>query len=43
MNAMAFDVMAPFKEASEEVSFDKETRVVVVTGAGAGDSRNGLL
>jgi enoyl-CoA hydratase len=36
MNAMAFDVMVPFKEALEEISFDNSTRVVVVTGAGAG-------
>ena len=36
MNAMAFDVMVPFREALEEVSFDNKTRVVVVTGAGAG-------
>lgn len=36
MNAMAFDVMVPFKEALEAVSFDNDTRVVVVTGAGAG-------
>ncbi|CAA0116401.1 putative enoyl-CoA hydratase echA12 [Halioglobus japonicus] len=36
MNAMAFDVMVPFKEALEEVSFDNETRVVIVTGAGEG-------
>ena len=36
MNAMAFDVMVPFKDALEEVSFDNETRVVIVTGAGAG-------
>ena len=28
--------MVPFKEALEEVSFDNDTRVVVVTGAGAG-------
>ncbi len=35
MNAMAFDVMVPFKEALEEVSFDNDTRVVIVTGAGA--------
>ena len=34
MNAMAFDVMVPFKEALEEVSFDNDTRVVIVTGAG---------
>lgn len=36
MNAMAFDVMVPFKEALEEVSFDNNTRVVIVTGAGDG-------
>ena len=36
MNAMAFDVMVPFKEALEKVSFDNSTRVVVVTGAGDG-------
>ncbi len=36
MNAMAFDVMVPFREALEEVSFDNETRVVIVTGAGQG-------
>jgi len=36
MNAMAFDVMVPFKEALEKVSFDNATRVVVVTGAGEG-------
>lgn len=34
MNAMAFDVMVPFKEALEQVSFDNDTRVVIVTGAG---------
>ncbi len=36
MNAMAFDVMIPFREALEEVSHDNDTRVVVVTGAGHG-------
>ena len=36
MNAMAFDVMVPFKEALEQVSYDNETRVVIVTGAGDG-------
>lgn len=36
MNAMAFDVMVPFKEALEEASFDNDTRVVIVTGAGEG-------
>ena len=34
MNAMAFDVMIPFREALEEVSVDNDTRVVVITGAG---------
>lgn len=36
MNAMAFDVMIPFREALEEIHHDNETRVVVVTGAGHG-------
>jgi enoyl-CoA hydratase len=36
MNAMAFDVMIPFREALEEISLDNDTRVVVVTGAGHG-------
>ncbi|MDL4774594.1 MULTISPECIES: enoyl-CoA hydratase [Thermomonosporaceae] len=36
MNAMAFDVMVPFREALEEVGRDNGTRVVVVTGAGRG-------
>ncbi|GAB5453738.1 MAG: enoyl-CoA hydratase [Halioglobus sp.] len=36
MNAMAFDVMVPFKDALEQVSFDNDTRVVIVTGAGEG-------
>jgi len=35
MNAMAFDVMIPFREALEEISYDNDTRVVVITGAGA--------
>ncbi len=34
MNAMAFDVMIPFREALEETSRDNATRVVVITGAG---------
>jgi hypothetical protein len=34
MNAMAFDVMIPFRRALEQVSQDNETRVVVLTGAG---------
>ena len=36
MNAMAFDVMIPLREALEEVSADNSTRVVVLTGAGHG-------
>ena len=36
MNAMAFDVMIPFRETLEEVSLDNDTRVVVITGAGHG-------
>lgn len=36
MNAMAFDVMLPLRQAIDEVSHDNTTRVVVLTGAGAG-------
>jgi enoyl-CoA hydratase len=36
MNAMAFDVMIPFKESLEAVGRDNDTRVVVITGAGHG-------
>lgn len=36
MNAMAFDVMVPLKEALEAVSFDNTTRVVILTGEGKG-------
>lgn len=36
MNAMAFDVMIPLREALEEISRDNSTRVVVLTGAGHG-------
>jgi enoyl-CoA hydratase len=36
MNAMAFDVMIPLREALEEVSRDNDVRVVVITGAGHG-------
>src|SRR6266436_9752104 len=36
MNAMAFDVMIPFRETLEAVSHDNDTRVVIVTGAGHG-------
>ena len=38
MNSMAFDVMVPFKEALEEVTYDNSVRVVVLTGAGRGFS-----
>ena len=34
MNAMAFDVMVPLREALEAVSGDNDVRVVVLTGAG---------
>ncbi len=36
MNAMAFDVMLPLRKLLEELSGDNATRVVVLTGAGAG-------
>jgi enoyl-CoA hydratase len=36
MNAMAFDVMVPFKEALEELSFNNTVRAVIITGAGEG-------
>lgn len=36
MNAMAFDVMVPFREALDAVSRDNDVRVLVVTGAGRG-------
>lgn len=36
MNAMAFDVMVPLKEALEAISFDNQCRVVVLTGEGKG-------
>lgn len=36
MNAMAFDVMIPFRESLESISRDNDVRVVVVTGAGHG-------
>jgi enoyl-CoA hydratase len=36
MNAMAFDVMIPFRDALQEISADNDTRVVVITGAGHG-------
>jgi len=34
MNAMAFDVMIPFRDALRAASADNDTRVVVLTGAG---------
>lgn len=34
MNAMAFDVMIPLREALEAVSHDNDVRVVVLTGTG---------
>ena len=36
MNAMAYDVMVPFRDALLEVGQDNAVRAVVVTGAGAG-------
>lgn len=36
MNAMAFDVMVPLREALENISFDNDIRMVVLTGAGHG-------
>jgi enoyl-CoA hydratase len=36
MNAMAFDVMIPFRDALREIGHDNSTRVVVITGAGHG-------
>ncbi|HMC42735.1 MAG TPA: enoyl-CoA hydratase-related protein [Acidimicrobiales bacterium] len=36
MNAMAFDVMVPLRQALEEVGQDNDVRVVVLTGAGSG-------
>jgi enoyl-CoA hydratase len=38
MNAMAFDVMIPLREALEALSLDNDVRVVVLTGAGHGFS-----
>jgi enoyl-CoA hydratase len=36
MNAMAFDVMIPLREALEAASVDNDCRVVILTGAGHG-------
>src|SRR3954451_15639701 len=38
MNAMAFDVMIPLREALDTISHDNDVRVVVLTGAGTGFS-----
>jgi enoyl-CoA hydratase len=38
MNAMAFDVMIPFREKLDEISADNQVRAVVITGAGRGFS-----
>jgi enoyl-CoA hydratase len=38
MNAMAFDVMIPFRDALRAVGSDNSVRVVVITGAGRGFS-----
>jgi enoyl-CoA hydratase len=38
MNSMAFDVMVPLKKVLDELNFDNDTRVVVLTGAGRGFS-----
>jgi enoyl-CoA hydratase len=36
MNAMAFDVMIPFRDTLREIGYDNTVRVVVITGAGHG-------
>jgi enoyl-CoA hydratase len=36
MNAMAFDVMIPFRDRLREIGQDNHVRVVVITGAGRG-------
>ena len=36
MNAMAFDVMIPFRDALRDIGSDNGVRVVVITGAGRG-------
>jgi enoyl-CoA hydratase len=38
MNSMAFDVMVPLKRVIEEITYDNDVRVVVLTGAGSGFS-----
>jgi enoyl-CoA hydratase len=34
MNAMAFDVMVPFREALEQAGYNNDIRAVIITGAG---------
>ncbi len=36
MNAMAFDVMIPFRDALRDIGSDNDVRIVVITGAGRG-------
>ena len=36
MNAMAFDVMIPFRDALRDIGNDNDVRIVVITGAGRG-------
>lgn len=36
MNAMAFDVMVPLKQALDKLSFNNDIRVIILTGAGEG-------
>ena len=38
MNSMAFDVMVPLKKVLDELTYDNDIRVVVLTGAGRGFS-----
>lgn len=38
MNSMAFDVMVPLKAVLDDITYDNDVRVVVLTGAGRGFS-----
>jgi enoyl-CoA hydratase len=38
MNSMAFDLMVPLKKVLDELTYDNDTRAVVLTGAGRGFS-----